>query len=222
MSLVANLAPTINSGFINTVNDAVDGDATATQYINAGYSAGQLGKIFAFDDTNIQQIQQPSVGVVFGGLFQYVKLAANAGAVTPGQLLFWNLPDFLSGATPLFNIYEVTTNEVPSGTDSAMQIAGVCLNSTWTPGNFAFVQIWGRVFVKFRAALTSAGAINGPVYAAAAGGADMGYADVINSANPTLFSDVQLLQGRYLGRQIVAATNGGLTQVSMALESRMA
>ena len=55
-------------------------------------------------------------------------------------------------------------------------------------------------------------------YAAAMGaGADNGLADILNSANPTDFSDVGLLQDRKLGATLELATSGGLSLVNLGL-----
>lgn len=194
----------VSTGFINTVNDAAEGMPTAPTYIGGSYFAGQLGKTIEFDDSNV--VWDTSIGTVYGGVFQYVKLAAAAGAIVPGQILFWDM----STAAFIAN-YQVTTSESLTQTDNAVQIAGICLNSTWTVGNYAFIQIAGKVPVKFRAVLTSAGADDSAVYAAAAGGADLGLADVLSSANPTLFSDVALMQRRFLGTAAGAAPVGGAT-----------
>lgn len=216
MAVSGNLIPRISTGLINTVNDAVDGDAVARGYIGGSQFGGQLGKIFSFDDSNV--VYDPTVGggTVFGGDFQYVGLASAAGAIVPGQILFW---DTVTDASA--GIYQVTTAEAVAGTDAATMIAGVCLNAVWTPGNNAFIQIVGRVYVQYRAALTSAGAILGPVYTAAAGGADLGFADVVDTGGATTYADVQLLQGRFLGRQWQAATNGGLKQILLGFTRYM-
>jgi hypothetical protein len=198
----SSLVPRISTGRINTVNDAVDGDAVAIPFLGGSRFPGQLGKIFSFDDYNV--IYDPTVGggTVYGGDFQYVTLAAGAGAIFPGAILFWDTPNIAS------NIYQVTTVETPAGTDAAVQIAGICLNAVWTPGNNAFIQLFGLTYVKFRAALTNAGAIGGPAYAAGAGGADIDKADVVE-AGGVATGDLR----RFLGTQFDAATNGGLKRV---------
>ena len=73
--------------------------------------------------------------------------------------------------------------------------------------------------VKFRGTLTAAGAVGSRCFAAAAGGADLGFADVIDSANPTLFSDVSKMLGRYLGIAEEAPTNRGLKRVYLKLNN---
>ena len=142
-----------------------------------------------------------------GGHFRYVRLSASAGAVVVGQAVFW---DTVANAAD--NLFQVTTAE--SGTtDASMNLAGIVLNNGWSVGTYSIIQDVGPTYCKFRATLTGTGAIGSRVFAAAAGGADLGFADVIDSSNPTLFSDVSKMMGRYYGIAIDAPTNGGLKRV---------
>ncbi len=195
----------ITSGAINKVNDSVVGMPAAPLGLGISKFAGQLGQGFYLDDSNV--LYNSAMGTVYGGHFRYVRLAAAALAVVVGQIVFW---DTLANAAD--NLFQVTTAENGS-TDAAMLSAGIVLNSGWTPGNYSVIQDMGPVFVKFRAALTSAGATGSRVFASASGGADLGFADVVDSANPALFSDVSKLFGRYLGVAQEAPTNGGLKRV---------
>ena len=122
-----------------------------------------------------------------------------------GQTVFWD-----NAVAP--NLYQVTTSETES-TDAAISIAGIVLSTGLTVGNYTLIQVTGLVYIKFRAVLTSAGAIGSAVYTAAAGGADLGFADVLSSANPTLFSDVALMERRFLGTAYEAPTNAGLKRI---------
>lgn len=203
----------ITAGSINKVNDAVAGMPGAPLGIGTSKFAGQLGNGIYLDDTNI--LFDSSMGTVYGGHFRYVRLAAAATVpLKVGQILFW---DTVANAAD--NLFQVTTAE--SGTtDGAMNIAGIALNTAWGAGNYSFLQDMGSVFVRFRGTLTAAGAIGSRVFAAAAGaGADLGEADVIDSSNPTLFSDVSKMMGRYLGIAIDAPTNNGLKRVNVAVHN---
>jgi hypothetical protein len=195
----------LTTGFIDTINDTVIGGKPAFgTSITDSMVAGQLGQGFWLDDS---ALQWSSATPGFGGHFRYVKLNASAVAVVRGQLVFWS-----TIAVAANNLYEVTTLE--SGTtDTAMNHAGIVLNPGWSAGKYSVIQDVGLVYTKFRTTLTSAGAIGSRVYAAAAGGADLGLADVIDSANPTLFSDVSKMMGRFLGVAQDAPTNGGLKRV---------
>lgn len=197
----------ITAGAINKVNDAVIGMPAAPLGLGVSKFAGQLGNGIYFDDSNI--LFDSTMGTVYGGHFRYVRLAAAATAPnTVGQLVFW---DTVANAAD--NLYQVTTAENGT-TDLAMNCAGIVLNSGWTPGNYSFIQDFGPTFVKFRGTLTAAGAIGSRVFCAAVGaGVDLGEADVIDSANPALFSDVSKMMGRYIGVAIDAPTNNGLKRV---------
>lgn len=196
------------NGNINTVNDSVIGGLAGITGVSK--FAGQLGQVYQADDQNL--FYASSMGTVYGGAFQYVRLAAGATAVVVGQIVFWDL-------TVAQNLYQVTTLE--SGTTPGAQFrAGIVLNSGWSAGYYSFVQVLGPTFVKFRAALTGTAAVGVPVYAAAAGvGADNGFADVIGSADPADFSDVNLMQQRYLGTAMQLPTAGGLKLVDLAWQN---
>jgi hypothetical protein len=193
----------LTAGCINQINDAVIGGISGV----SGQSKypQQLGNGIWLDDNNI--LFNSAVGTVYGGHFRYVRLAAAAAAVVVGQLVFW---DTVANAAD--NLYQVTTAE--SGTtDAACSRAGIVLNNGWTPGNYSVIQDCGPVYCKFRAALTSAGAIGSACYAAAAGGADLGFLDVLDSAAQTSVQDVALMQRRWIGEAIDAPTNSGLKRV---------
>ncbi|MGD9935146.1 MAG: hypothetical protein AB7T37_15735 [Dehalococcoidia bacterium] len=199
----------ISSGYINQVNDPVPGLSAVPGGTGVSPYFGQVGKWLDLDDSALKF--NSSVGTVWGGRFQYVKLAATATSnPAVGQIVFW---DDANAASE----YEVTTLEDASSTPNAVQIAGIVLSNVWTAGYYSIIQTVGLVNVKFRAVLTSAGQLGSSVYAAGAGaGADNGLADVIASATPTQFGDVTLMQARFLGvAQYTAPTGGGTSRVSL-------
>jgi hypothetical protein len=201
----ANPIIRLTTGFIDNINDVVIAGMPAFGTSETeSMLAGQLGQGFFMDDAIIQY---SSSTPVYGGHFRYVKLAAAATAVVRGQLVFWDL-------SVADGLYQVTTSEAGSVPGAQLR-AGVVLNEDWTAGRYSVIQDVGPTYVKYRAALTAAPAGAGAaVYAAAAGaGADNGLADVVNSADPTTFSDVGLLQARFLGNAIDLPTNGGTGRV---------
>lgn len=205
MELIQRLA----SGYINQVNDSLAGGGGGNIGPQVGLAPGQLGKILELDDSELSPIVNTVVGTVYGGEFQYVLLAPGATAVVVGQLVFWD-------TSVADSAFQVTTNETTSSTNGAMMRAGIVLNPGWGAGNYSYIQRLGPTFVQMRAVLTSAGVKGNSVYCAAVGaGADNGFADQLNSANPTLFSDVQLMQGRYIGSAIGLPANGSLTLVNV-------
>lgn len=206
MELIQRLA----SGYINQVNDSLPGGGGGNIGPQVGLAPGQLGKILELDDSEL--IYNSAIGTVYGGGFRYVQLSSDSTAnPAVGQIVFWN-----PIASSADNLYVVTTLE--SGTTpGAQQPAGIVLSSTWGVSNYSFIQCWGPTFAKFRATLTHAPAgIGEAVYCAAAGaGADNGLADCLSTADPTDFSDVTLLQNRYLGPSIQLPTNGGLKLINL-------
>lgn len=197
----------IPSGTINQVNDLYIGSAGAP---NGGplrsHFAGQLGKWWDLDDSDI--VYQSTVGVVYGGRFQYVRLAAAAVAPVLGQILFWD-------TTVLNSLYQVTSDEALSSVPDSLMIAGINLNPSWTPGYYGVIQILGNVNVKFVASLTTSGAIGIPVYASAAGGASVGLADVITT------DSTAVANAKFLGKAIDAPVSGATSLVALMPQIRM-
>lgn len=195
----------LSQGFINQINDPIIGMSAVPMGPGVSKFAGQLGAWFWLDDAQV--IYTSSVGTVLGGRFRYVRLSAAAGAVAVGQTVFWD-------TSVADNLYQVTTSETITG-DAAVNPAGIVLYNGWTAGNYSVIQDAGPATVKFRAALTSVGAIGSPVYTAGVGGADLGLADVINTAGAATKGDIGLLLRRYLGTARTAPVNGGSAVVDL-------
>lgn len=201
----------IPAGAINNVNDTVIGNDPVGNSTTTSQVAGQLGKTVDLDDSQV--IYKSSIGTVYGGRFQYVRLAATATAVVVGQIVFWD-------QTVADNLFQVTTLESGS-TPGAQLRAGIVLNNSWSAGNYSYIQILGPTYVKFRATLTETGAAGCACFAAAAGaGADNGFADVMGTADPATFGDVTLLEARFLGNAgNTAPTGGSLVLVNLQLSN---
>jgi hypothetical protein len=197
----------MTTGPINKINDAVVGMPGAPMGLGVSKFAGQLGQGIFLDSSNI--LFDSSMGTVYGGHFRYVRLAAAALPVVVGQIVFWD-----TIANAIENLYQVTTSETGT-TDVAVARAGIVLNSGWTPGNYSVIQDMGQIFVKFRAVLTDPGAFGAACFCAGAGGADLGFADVIGSAAPATSQDVSLMLRRWLGEAVDIPTNGGLKRVNV-------
>lgn len=202
----------VSTGLLNTVNDTVIGNQAGIT--GASKFAGQLGKQLFVSQEQIGQMFSSAIGTVYGGGFRYVRArAADTPAYTVGEILFWD-----TTVTSWQSAYQVTREEDLSSVANAIMIAGIYLGG-FTAGNYGFIQEVGIVPVKFRGTLTAAGAIGSAVYAAAAGdGVDEGYADVLASGNPTTFSDLGLLQSRFLGNAVAAPDNGSLTNVVLRFQ----
>lgn len=199
----------ISSGQLNTVNDTYIGGAPAGSIgLTTGTSqyAGQLGKALWVGPDQIGTITKTSVGTLYGGRYRYVRMRAgddDSPAVGIGHLLFWD--------TTIANwqqMYQVTRDENLSSVDNAVMIAGVYLGG-FVPGNYGFIQDQGMVPIRFRAVLTTAGAIGSRAYASGAGdsGSDQGTADVLTT------DSTSLANARYLGNAVAAPAGGSLTAV---------
>lgn len=202
----------LSGGAINKINDTIIGGVPQGNSTTASATSGQLGKELELDDSNL--IYDTTMGTVFGGRFRYVRLAAAALAVVVGQIVFWDI-------SVADNLFQVTTSEAGS-VPGAQWRAGIVLNSGWTAGNYGIIQTWGPTYVKFRSALSHVPTGLGvAVYCAAVGaGANNGFADTIDSADPANFSDVNLMANRYLGAAIDLPTNGGLKLINLNIANR--
>jgi len=194
----------VSTGLLNTVNDAVVGGQASIG--SRSRFAGQLGKHLTVGDENIGTMFSAAV-TLFAGRFRYIRTRAaddDSPAIQIGQLLFWDTT-IASWQTQ----FQVTRDENLSSVDNAVMIAGIYIGSPATQGNFGFIQDAGQVFVKFRGALSAAGAIGSRVYAAGTGdvGSDQGTADVLTT------DSTSLANARYLGRAVVAPANNSLTRV---------
>lgn len=203
----------ISAGSLNKVNDAAIGQITASQGPRASRFASQLGQGLWFDDSTVPF--DSTMGTLYGGHYRYVRLAAAATAPAyVGQILFW---DTIGNAAD--NLYQVTTSEAGS-TDTAVLIAGICLNTGWSVGNYSWIQDLGPCYVKFRGTLTATGAPGSRVFAAAAGaGADLGLADVVDAGGAATVANVSQMLGRFLGIAQETPTSGGLKRVYLNLHN---
>lgn len=191
-------------GTINEVNDPVIGMPATPGGLGVTKFAGQLGKWLDLDDSEL--IFNSAVGTVYGGRFQYVRLAAAAAVPVVGQILFWD-------TTVADNLYQVTTSETLSSTTAGVMRAGVCLSASLTPGNYTVIQIMGPTNIMMRAVLTSAGAPGSGIWEAGAGGADLGFGDVLGYGTAT--TNVNL--PRWVGTAIGTPVGGALVAVNQFL-----
>ena len=203
----------ISTGLLNTVNDETIGNQPGLD--GRSKVAGMLGQTLWVSPDQIGLMHSTAIGVLYGGRYRYVRLrAADAVAVAVGQIAFWD-----TTVTDWTKAFQVTREEDLSSVDNAIFIAGIFI-SIPTPGRYCFIQDVGIVPVKFRGALTSAGAVGSRVFAAAAGdGADEGFADVLSSAVPTTFGDVSLMLPRYLGNAVTAPVATELDLVSLGFHN---
>ena len=124
-------------GEIDTVNGGQKGISGMIAQPYAGFIGGKL----TITNPWAKQFEDPTVGPLYGGIYQYVRFNPTDTAILParGLVAFWL--DELN--------YVVTTNPGPTPPN---KIAGVMLNST-TPGNWDFIQIAGIAMVMFNTAV---------------------------------------------------------------------
>lgn len=197
----------ISTGFLNTVND----DVIANQAGLGSLSkfAGQLGKQLYVSQEQIAQLMNTSIGTLYGGRYRYVRRRAtddSSPALGAGKIAFWD-----TTLTNWQTLFQVTTDENLSSNSNAVMRAGIFINNI-EPGNYGFIQDLGEVYVRFRAVLTTAGAIGSPVYAAGAGdtGLDQGTLDVLTTDSTALANE------RFMGFAVEAPAAAALKRIILA------
>lgn len=134
----------VSTGCLNSVNDTV----IANQAGISGESKfkGQLGKILHVAQDQIAMLTDTSVGTLFGGTFQYVKLADNLGTPAPviGQMLFWDTSEAIGDF-----VVTDTKDETAVPNPAGVYIGGA------EAGNYGFIQTSGQVYGKFKASITN-------------------------------------------------------------------
>jgi hypothetical protein len=187
------LAPQLASGKLNNENNTLVGKSATGSPVSFQSQAyhGQLGKIFVCDTAEALKLSLTSIGTLFGGGYQCVKmLLTSTQAFARGQALFWNdRANFIVTADP------------PAGVALGGAFAGICLN-TVTRGNFSWIQIWGKANGLYATA-TETVVVGDPLYVVA---------DTVgkfnNLADATAVNGLNL--GNYIGRAgaIVSAAVG--------------
>lgn len=130
----------VTGGFLNAVNDAAIGGGPADA-LGQGLADGQLGVIVGYDRDQISRAYDNSVGVLYAGLYQYVKfLSSSTASNARGQIVFWSD----------FDDY-VVTPDATAATEG--WIAGITLNAV-TKGRYGWIQVGGLATVLYRAAVT--------------------------------------------------------------------
>ncbi len=157
----------ISTGLLNTVNDSV----IANQAGLAGVSkfGGQLGKTLWVSSDQISQMYSSTIGTLYAGAYQYVKLAASQTIVV-GDLLYWDQ----GAADTTFTV----TKAVNTTTKNYASIAGFALNVI-TAGNYGFIQIAGKATGLYVASITGTKQVGAQVMASVA---TAGRIDVIDAA----------------------------------------
>lgn len=200
----------VSTGTLNTVNDTYIGGAPAG-YIGgtAPYSqyAGQLGKPLIVGQDQIAVLTNTTIGTLYTGVYQYVRLAAASAAPVIGQVAFWD-----NSADP--GLFQVTDVEGTT-TTQGVAAAGIFINAI-TPGNYGFIQTEGIATVKYQGSLTGTPSIGVTVVVGPATSAtgDGGFADVITALTTTGGAPVL---NRFLGWALALPVAGALGTVQLRL-----
>jgi hypothetical protein len=153
----------VSTGKLNTVNDTVIGGQSNTGMAGTEPTlfAGQLGARLVVPSSQIDQMYSSTIGTLYGGIYQYVKLADDDSTPVVGQGLFWQ-------STPSDFIVSSDSN---GGFTNTPTVAGIYIGGI-TEGNYGFIQIAGIATVKYKSGLTVAAATGLPIIVASTGLAD--------------------------------------------------
>lgn len=147
-----NQSPRITTNYLNQLSrtgDPAPGVNVSTAEVSGsivqpydGFCGGKLTVTGPW----AQQLADPAVGPLYGGIYMYVQLdPALAAPPARGQVLFW-----LDETN-----YIVTTN----GATLPTKVAGIAINPD-TPGNWDFIQISGIASVMFTTAVPNGSMVN--------------------------------------------------------------
>jgi len=186
----------VSTGLLNTVNDAVIGGA-ATGASGSSKFGGQLGKELWVNSEQIAQMFSSTIGTLYAGAYQYVKVAASQTLVV-GDLLYWDQ----SVASNTF----VVTKSATTTTANYQSFAGFCINVI-TAGNYGFIQTAGIATGKYVASITGTKQTGAQVMGSVA---TAGRIDVIDAAI------TGLTQNNFLGWAIDLPADGALGRVQLA------
>lgn len=186
------------SGAFNTENNPFPGvgigalsGSIISQY------GGFLGTKQTLDADDAGKVSNAAIGTLYSGTYQYVKIASAAtqSNLTRGRLVFWD-------TTATEDAYQVTNDETQNG--GSPLLAGVLIGAP-TAGNYAIIQVAGRITAQMRAAVTAA--TRWFAWAAAGAGVDNATFDSMTGATALLQSN-NYASNVAIGEAV--GTNGGL------------
>lgn len=188
----------VSTGKLNTVDDSVV--ANAGSIGSRSRFGGQLGKKVFIDDESIGMMTDTTVGTLYTGLYQYVRLAAASSSPAVGNIVFWDqsasLASFQVTMDPASELSVPLTGQI---------VAGIALNAI-TAGNYGFIFVgYGIVDVLFAASITGTKQVGRPVYCSAS---TPNRADVIDTDPSTT-----PIWNQYLGVALEAPANSTLSQI---------
>lgn len=187
----------VSTGLLNTVNDAVIGNQSGITGVSK--FGGQLGKILWVSDEQIGQMYDSTVGTLYAGAYQYVKVAAGQ-TLAVGDLLYWDQ----SVSSPA-SAYTVTKS-ASTTTANYQSFAGFALNAV-SAGQYGFIQIAGIATGRYVASVTGTKQIGAQVMGSVA---TAGRVDVIDAAI------TGLTQNNFLGWAVSLPADGALGTIQLS------
>jgi len=194
----------VTTGLLNTVNDTVvGGQDRGMAGTNPSRFGGQLGKTLWVSSDQVAQMYSSTIGTLYAGAYQYVKLATSQ-TIVRGDLLYWD-----EGEDP--NEF-VVTKAVDTTTLNYQSYAGFALNVI-TAGNYGFVQIAGLATGLYVASITGTKATGRGVMGSVA---TAGRIDVIDAAI------TGVTQNNFIGWAVGLPTDNsvGLVQIARTFSQR--
>lgn len=195
------------STFLNGTNVATLGEVNALlSGINYG-SQGDIGKRFFFAEseaiasTFTATANLASGTLLYGGGYQLVQVSASATAANVAQGLACFLLDGTSNAGASGYVVTDEAHAV-----ALTHLIGVFLNSI-TPGNYGFIQVFGKATVKYRATVTATTAGSTVIVTGAGDGT---FDAPTQSGSPTFIQ-----MGQIIGTAIQAPASGAYKTVQM-------
>lgn len=181
---------------LNTFNFSAPGESSPDATFGTRF-LGQVGR-FVYAQSGSPQLKfDPSVGTLYGGIYQLVKVVATpAVAIVTGMVAYWSDP------------FTFTVNTDADALGFAP--AGIFLNPV-TGGNYTFIQVAGIALVSFLANVTAETGIGSTVTTAAGS-----LADVLADATSITNLNSKQIIGRALSA-VVDATAPNLNPVLLNL-----
>jgi hypothetical protein len=184
----------VSTGLLNTVNDSVIGNQAGITGVSK--FGGQLGKTLWVSSEQIAQMYSSTIGTLYAGAYQYVKLAAGQ-TIAVGDLLYWDQ----SAADTAFTV----TKAVDTTTKNYASVAGFALNVI-TAGYYGFIQIAGKATGRYVASITGTKQAGAQVMASVV---TAGRLDVIDAAI------TGLTQQNFLGWAEALPADGALGTIQL-------
>ena len=149
--------------------------------ISTGTNSGDFVELTA---AQALQLSDTTVGTLYEGVYQRVKLSASGSNPAKGESLFW---DAANDTTDPY----VVINTPGSAGIAAYSFAGVVIDPSTTPGQYCWMQATGKANCR----LTTAGAAGNAVLFPTSGGASFTATGTTVAVN-------------YVGEQIAAVSGG--------------